>query len=189
VAELPDPTADLTGEARAAFDAMAGARADAEGRAALGEVYVRMFNNPGVAVAVGKLGEHLRFHGVLPDDVRELVIVRYAARQRFWYEWSHHQRPARLAGVADEIVAAVTAGDLPPSLPDPTRAALEAVDAVVAGRSLPEPVQRRVVEAHGTAGVVEVVTLCGLYALMGYVVTAFDIPIEPGFPAPPDASG
>jgi alkylhydroperoxidase family enzyme len=187
VAELPDPTATLTADARAAFDAMAAARAHADGRAALGEVYVRMFNNPGVAVAVGKLGEQIRFHGVLPDDVRELLIVRYSARQRLWYEWSHHQRPARLAGVTDEVLAAVTAGAFPDSLPDSTRAALEAVDAVASHSGIPESVQQRVVDAHGTAGIVEVVALCGLYALIGYTVTAFDIPIEEGFPAPPDA--
>jgi 4-carboxymuconolactone decarboxylase len=185
VAQLPDPTDTLTSNERAAYDAMAATRAHADGRAALGEVYVRMFNNPGVAMVVGKLGEHLRFHGVLPDDVRELVIIRYSARQRLGYEWAHHQRPAQLAGVADEVVAAVSDGALPSSLPDSTRAALEAVDAVVAHHAVPESVQQRVVDAHGAEGIVEVVALFGLYALMGYMVTAFDIPIEPGFPTPP----
>jgi hypothetical protein len=58
-----------------------------------------MFNNRGVTAKVGALGEHLRFHGVLPDAVGELVILRFAARQRYGYEWSHHQRPAKLAGI------------------------------------------------------------------------------------------
>ncbi len=35
------------------------------------------------------------------------------------------------------------------------------------------------------AGIVELVALCGLYAVMGHRVTAFDIPIEDGFPLPP----
>jgi alkylhydroperoxidase family enzyme len=187
VAELPDPTDALTADDRATFDAMAATRAHADGRAELGEVYVRMFNNPGVATAVGRLGEQLRFHGVLPDDVRELVIIRYSARQQLWYEWSHHQRPARLAGITEDVLTAVTAGELPSSLPPSTRAALEAVDAVAALRSVPEPVQRQVVDTYGNAGIVEVVALCGLYALVGYTVTAFDIPIEAGFPAPPEA--
>jgi alkylhydroperoxidase family enzyme len=187
MAELPDPTTTLGPDDRAVYDAMASARAHADGRPALGEVYVRMFNNPGVAAAVGRLGEHLRFHGTLPDAVRELVILRYAARQGFWYEWSHHQRPAQLAGLDPDVVDAVTAGGLPDALPDASRAVLEAVDAVVAQQSIPAAVQQRVVAAHGDAGVVEVVALCGLYATMGYMVTAFDIPIEPGFPRPPEA--
>jgi 4-carboxymuconolactone decarboxylase len=185
MAALPDPTTTLKGADRDVFDHMASARAHADGRAQLGEVYVRMFNNPGVATKVGALGEHLRFHGVLPDAVRELVILRSSARQQYGYEWAHHQRPAKLAGISQDVVDAVTAGQVPDTLPDASRAALEAVDAVVAKCSIPVEVQRRFVDAYGNAGIVELVVLCGLYAIMGYMTTAFDIEIEKGFPVPP----
>lgn len=62
---------------------------------------------------------------------------------------------------------------------------LEAVDAVVAKRSIPADVQARVVKAHGNAGAVEIVGLCGLYTIMGDMVRAFDIPLEPGLPKAP----
>ena len=185
MAALPDPTATLQGPDRALFDRMASARAHAEGRARLGEVYVRMFNNPGVAEKVGALGEHLQFHGILPDAVRELVILRFSARQRYGYEWSHHQRPAQLAGLRQDTIDAVTAGQLPDTLPDASRAALEIVDAVVSKRSIPADVQRRFTDVHGDKGIVELVAVCGLYGIMGYMVTAFDIAIEEGFPIPP----
>jgi 4-carboxymuconolactone decarboxylase len=185
MATLPDPTGALDPRDRDLFDRMASVRADAEGRAALGEVYVRMFNNPGVAAKVGALGEHLRFHGVLPAEVRELVILRYAARQGFGYEWSHHQRPAKLAGISQDVIGSLTAGEVPATLPDASRAVIEAVDAVVAKRSIPAGVQQRIVAAHGTAGVVEIVALCGLYAIMGYMVRAFDIELEEGLPRAP----
>jgi alkylhydroperoxidase family enzyme len=185
MATLPDPTDTLKGSDRALFDRMASVRSHAEGRALLGEVYVRMFNNPEVAAKVGALGEHLRFHGVLPDEVRELVILRYAARQGFGYEWSHHQRPAKLAGISQDVIDGLTAGNVPATLPDASQAVLEAVDAVVAKRSIPAEVQQRIVDAYGTAGVVEVVAVCGLYGIMGYMVTAFDIAIEEGLPKPP----
>ena len=185
MAALPDPTATLIGADRELFDHMASARAHAEGRTHLGDVYVRMFNNPGVTAKVGALGEHLRFHGVLPDAVRELVILRFAARQRYGYEWSHHQRPAKLAGLGQDTIDALTAGQVPDTLPDASRAALEAVDAVVAKQSIPAEVQQRFVEAHGDAGIVELVALCGLYTIMGNMVTAFDIEVEDGLPTPP----
>jgi 4-carboxymuconolactone decarboxylase len=185
MAALPDPTATLKGADRALFDHMASARAHAEGRPRLGDVYVRMFNNPGVTEKVGALGEHLRFHGVLPDAVRELVILRFAARQRYGYEWSHHQRPAKQAGLSQATIDALTAGQVPDTLPDASQAALEAVDAVVAKRSIPAEVQQRFVDAHGNAGIVELVALCGLYAIMGHMVTAFDIEVEEGLPDPP----
>jgi 4-carboxymuconolactone decarboxylase len=185
MARLPDPTDALSGADREAFEHLATARAHAEGRSALGDVYVRMFNNPGVARAVGALGEHLRFAGVLPDDARELVILRYAARQRLGYEWSHHQRPARQAGIPEDVVAALVGDAVPEGLPQGRRAVVEAVDAVAAGRSIPAEVQERVVAAFGLPGVVELVALCGLYALMGYTVTAFDVEVEQGLPPPP----
>ncbi|MGA7487960.1 MAG: carboxymuconolactone decarboxylase family protein [Xanthobacteraceae bacterium] len=185
MAALPDPTASLTGADREVFDRMASARAHAEGRAQLGDVYVRMFNNPGAAEKVGALGEHLRFHGILPDAVRELVILRFAARRRYGYEWSHHQRPAKLAGLSRDAIDALTAGQVPDTLPDASRAALEAVDAVVAKRSIPAQVQQRFVDAYGNAGIVELVVLCGLYGIMGDMVTAFDIELEAGLPDPP----
>ncbi len=185
MAEIPDPTNTLTGRDRSLFDHMASARAHAEGRSHLGEVYVRMFNNPRVAEKVGALGEHLRFHGVLPDDVRELAILRFSVRQQFPYEWSHHQRPARLAGISQEVIDAVTAGEVPNTLPDASQATLEAVDAITAKKSIPADVQRRFVDVHGVAGLVEVVAICGLYAIMGYMTAAFDIQIEEGLPMPP----
>jgi len=176
MAALPDPTESLTGADLEAFRHMAGARAHADGRAAIGEVYVRMFNAPAVARRVGALGELLSFGGVLPGDVRELVIVRYAARQRFAYEWAHHQRPAELEGLDPATVAVMAGDELPDGLRDDQAVALAAVDAVVAHRSIPADVQERIVAVHGLAGVVEIVALCGLYALMGYTVSAFDIP-------------
>jgi alkylhydroperoxidase family enzyme len=185
MAALPDPTATLKGADKKMFDHMASARAHADGRAQLGDVYVRMFNNPEVATKVGALGQHLRFHGVLPDAVREMVILRTSVRQHYWYEWSHHQRPAKLAGISQDVIDAVTAGQVPDTIPDASRAAIEAVDAVMAKCSIPGDVQRRFVEAHGNAGIVELVVLCGLYSIMGYMTTAFDIEIEKGFPIPP----
>lgn len=185
MAALPDPSETLTGEELATFKRMASVRANSTGRAQLGEVYVRMFNNPQVATKVGALGEHLRFHGVLPDDVRELAILRYAARQRAGYEWSHHQHPAKLAGISQEVIDSLASGAIPDGLPDASKAVLEAVDEVVAMRSIPQDVHQRIIGAYGVAGVIEIVAICGLYAMMCYMVSAFDIPIEEGLPAAP----
>lgn len=189
MAELPDPVAGLTAEDRALYERMASERAHADGRPELGEVYVRMFNNPGVVAVVNGLGEHLRFHGLLPDRVRELAILRFAQQRSLGYEWSHHVRPAGQAGVEPAVVAEIGAGRVPAELSELDRAVIDAVDAVAAQQSIPEPVQQRIADALGEAGVVEIVALCGLYALMGYMVTAFDIATEEGFPPAPFEPG
>ena len=185
MATLPDPIPGLDASGRALFEHMADARSHAEGRAHLGEVYARMFNNPGVTQSGGDLGEQLRFHGVLPDDVRELVILRFAARNHFGYIWSHHQLPASLAGIVAATSAALTSGEVPDGLCDASRAALLIVDQVVAKAPSSGALQARFVAVHGEAGVVELVALCGLYGLMAMMTTSFEIPIETGFPDPP----
>jgi 4-carboxymuconolactone decarboxylase len=187
MARLPDPTDSLEGPDRALFEHMAAVRSHSDGRAQLGEVYVYMFNNPGVTAKVSALGEHIRFHGTLPDDVRELAILRFSVDQDFEYEWSHHQRPAHLAGLGDDVLDAVTRGAASSdpafaALRPEQRATLDAIDSVASGKSIPGEVQDVLTEAFGEGGPVELVVLCGLYTIMGYMTTAFDIEVEDGLP-------
>lgn len=185
MAPLPDPRARIDPATLAEMQRMAAVRSDADGRAELGAVYVAMFNNPAVARQVGALGERLRFAGTLPDHLREAAILRFAARSGFEYEWAHHVRPATLAGLSEETIAALAATSVPPELDPVGRAVVVAVDHVVDRHEIPEPVQRVLTGAVGAAGVVELVALCGLYALMGYMTTSFAIAPEPGLPALP----
>jgi 4-carboxymuconolactone decarboxylase len=177
MAKLPDPIAQFDDADRAEFERMTAVR----GEARLGDVYVAMWNNPSVARLVGQLGEHLRYHGVLPGDIRELAILHFARVSGLVYEWAHHQRPASAAGLTDDVITAVADPRLPAGLRPDQRATLGAVDAVVAGRSIPTDVQATLTDAFGAAGVVELVALVGLYRLIGGVVTSFDVAIEPGF--------
>lgn len=185
MAKLPNPYEDLTATEQSVWDHMAEARSHAEGRPELGEVYQVMFNNPGLAEKVGALGEQIRFAGVLSDRAREAAILRYAYRQKFGYEWAHHQRPAKLAGLTDDQIAALGSDEVPTGLGEAEQAVVSAVDAVVSGESIPAEIQAAITEEFGRAGVVEVVVLCGLYSIMGYTVTAFDIAVEEGLPKPP----
>jgi 4-carboxymuconolactone decarboxylase len=186
MAGLPDPRPHLSAADRAALEHVAAVRSEAEGRAAPGDVYVRLFNHPDVARAVGALGEQLRFHGVLTGRERELVILRFAARRRFGYEWAHHRHPAQLAGLDVPTVVALLDDAVPSSrLSALERALVAVVDHVVRDEEIPADIQAQVVAARGERGIVEVVVLCGLYGLIGGVVTSFGIPLEDGFaPAP-----
>jgi 4-carboxymuconolactone decarboxylase len=185
MAELPDPRPTADAATLDEMQRIAQVRSHADGRAELAGVYVAMFNNAAVARLVGVLGEHHRFDGTLPDDVRELAILRYAARRRLTYEWAHHVRPARLAGVDEATIAALATGAVPPGLDARRAAAVEAVDQILAGREIAADTQRILTREFGDTGVVELVALCGLYALMGYMTTAFAIEPEPDLPQLP----
>jgi 4-carboxymuconolactone decarboxylase len=183
--ELPDPRPQANATLLAEMQRAADARGHADGRAELAAVYVAMFNNPGVARCVAALGEHLRFGWTLPDQVREAAILRYAGRCGLAYEWAHHVRPARLAGLREPTIMALAGAAVPSGLDPVQRAAVEAVDQVRAGEEISDGVQRVLADSVGYAGVVELVALCGLYALVGYMTTAFAIDVEAGLPALP----
>jgi 4-carboxymuconolactone decarboxylase len=185
MAPLPDPRPHLDAATLEEIKRMAAVRSHSDGRVELARVYVAMFNNAGVARQVGALGEHLRFEGSLPDRLRETAILRYAARTGFEYEWAHHVRPAGLAGLSDDTIDALAAPEVPPGLDRLERAVVEAVDHIVARVEIPDSVQRTLTDHIGTAGVVELVALCGLYGMMGYMTTAFAVDPEPGLPALP----
>jgi alkylhydroperoxidase family enzyme len=185
MAPLPDPRPHANAATLAEIHRMGAVRSGAEGRPELGSVYVAMFNNPAIATQVGALGERLRFEGTLPGHLRETAILRFSARAGFEYEWAHHVRPAKLAGLSDDTIAALAAPDVPSQLDALGRAVVVAVDHVVERQEIPESVQRVLIDAVGAGGVVELVALCGLYGLIGYMTTAFAIAPEPGLPALP----
>lgn len=173
--KLPDPLPEST---RALADHLTAARSSSEGSAQLAGVYATLLHNPDLAARIAALGEQVRFGGVLPDDVRELVILRYAARFGYDYEWAHHQRPAAIAGLPPTAVAALRADPVPSGLRVDQQAAIRATDAVCDGVAIPIEVQEVLMASHGVAGVVELVVTCGLYAIMGYTVRSFDVQIE-----------
>ena len=185
MAVLPDPRNQGDPEVADAIDRMAKVRADSDGRAELGQVYIAMFNNPAVAERVGALGEYIRFEGCLPDRVREIAILRFSFLQGMRYEWAHHVRPATLAGLDQSTIDSLAEPEVSSLTDGFETAALRIVEHVARGESIPAAVQAKFAGQYGDRGVVELVTLCGLYSLIGYTAASFDIEIEPGLPEPP----
>lgn len=184
MAPLPDPRPHLGPDALADLRRLTAVRSHAEGRAEVSAVYLAMFNNPAVARPVAALGEQLRFRGTLPDRIREIAILRFVGRQRFEYAWAHHQRPARLAGLSPDLIGALAQDENPPGLSDAERATVQAVDQIAARKEISESVQSTLANELGEGGLVELVILCGTYALMGYMTTAFAIEVEPDLGGP-----
>src|SRR5919199_274525 len=106
------------------------------GEAALGQVYVRMFNNPtwpGWSAAWGPTALPRRAAGrrARPGD------AAVARRMGVAYEWVHRVRPAHAAGPGAEVLEALAAGRVPGALRADQRPALVAADAVFDLSSIP----------------------------------------------------
>lgn len=184
MARLPIPPYDeLPPETRALYDELAAKRGRIDG------MYQTLLAHPALAEKVSALGGYLRFEGsALPPDARELAILTCARSLGAAYEWVKHIECARQAAIPDEVIEALRSGQAPKGLDEAHQAVLAASRCALARQSIPDDVQAVIEKAYGVKGVVELVVLCGFYAMIAGVIFAFDVPLPEG-ESPPFGPG
>ena len=68
-------------------------------------------HHPPLMEAWGPFGGYILRGSTLPDRDREIVILRTAWLNEAAYEWGHHARAARAAGMTDEEIRNVAVGE------------------------------------------------------------------------------
>jgi 4-carboxymuconolactone decarboxylase len=135
---------------------------------------------PDTGRRLSALGATVRFGTSIERRLSELAIITTGARWRAEFEWWAHAAMAREHGVADAVVEAIGRGEDPPFSADDERA-VYAVARQLA--SLGRLDQEAYDAAHGflgDAGMVELVSLCGYYTLISFLLNAFAVPLPPG---------
>lgn len=188
------PLERLSAAQRALFEAITGGKRSARGGS---EAYITpggglrgpfnaLLHAPHVGDAAQRLGESLRFDGVLAPRQREIGVLCVAAHWRAAYEWWAHARIAKECGVEAEVIEAIRRRE-EPALTDPAeRLVHDFSRALLDQRRVPDPLYADAVEALGEASLVELVLLLGYYSLVSMVLVGFDVPIPDG-EAPPFA--
>ncbi len=113
-------------------------------------------------------------HAVLPAAIHQLVILVTAARFGARYEIYGHEYFARRAGLADDKIATIVAGERPSDLDDDERVAYDMAAALNRGAPLPETTYRAALGAFGAPGVGEIVFLVGCFSMVAVTLNAFD---------------
>lgn len=177
MASLPDPTATLQGPARAIYEDIL-ARRRAKGVDHLGP-YIPLLNHPELAKLIEQLGWFYKYESALPRDAYQLVVLILAARSGVAFVWDDHVAAARAAGLPDDVIESVKAASGTPRhpLPAPFETVVQLADSAFEFRSIPEPLQADAIARFGVTGLLEIVTLCGFYTMMGMVNACFDVPL------------
>jgi AhpD family alkylhydroperoxidase len=113
--------------------------------------------------------------GLLPRRDTELAILRVAHLRGCDYEWRHHIRLGRRAGLDADALDRVRQGPAAAGWTDRQRALLAAVDDLVATRALDE---RRCTDLRSHAGDAELIELCllvGHYEMLATTIAAIGI--------------
>ncbi|MDE3069690.1 MAG: carboxymuconolactone decarboxylase family protein [Acidobacteriota bacterium] len=117
----------------------------------------------------------LMLRGVLPRRDTELVILRVAHNCSCEYEWRHHERIARTAGLSGGEIARVRAGALAPGWSDRQAALLQATDELHEHREIRDFVWPKLRILLDDRELIELCMLVGHYEMLAMTVATLRI--------------
>ena len=137
---------------------------------------------PAVGQHLTDLGKTLRSGTSIERRLTEVAILTVGARWKAEFEWWAHAQMARRHGVADPVIDAIARGDDPPFSHDDERTVHEAARQLASSGRVSPNTYQAARQLLGDAGLVELVSLCGFYTLISFLLNTFEVPL------PPDAS-
>ncbi|OBF72991.1 carboxymuconolactone decarboxylase [Mycobacterium sp. 852002-51613_SCH5001154] len=132
-------------------------------------------HHPALAKAFLRFNVHLLTSSTLPVRIRELAILRVAHRRECTYEWSHHVRMAKDAGITDDEIAAVERGE---SADEFDRAVIAGVDELEAKSQLSDETWAALGERLNDQQRMDFVFTVGCYALLAMAFNTFGVQLE-----------
>ena len=173
---------ELTTDGQAVWDDIVGTRNDQLVNSDGGLVgpFNAFVHAPGVGRHLSALGATIRFGTSLERRLSELAIITVGARWKAEFEWWAHARMARRHGVPDAVVDAIALGEEPPFAADDERVIYAVASQLVESGRVGQDAYDAARELLGDAAMVELVSLCGYYTLVSFVLNAFDVPLPPG---------
>ena len=135
---------------------------------------------PDVGRHLASLGAALRFGTSIERRLTEVAIITVGSRWKAEFEWWAHAGMAREHGVPDAVVDAIGRGDDPPFTADDERVVYAVARQLALSGQLSQENYTAAQGLLGDAGIVELVSLCGYYTLVAYLLNAFEVPVPPG---------
>ena len=140
-------------------------------------------HRPELAEKWSDLGLVLRFNSSFEARLREFVILLTG---RFWdcqFEWFSHETEARKAGLSDQTIETLRHGGTTFEAAD-EQAIHDYAMELLRSHRVSEATYRRVLNAYGTAGIVELTALIGYYAMVALTLNAHEIGVPDGATPP-----
>ena len=140
-------------------------------------LYRALGNHPALAAAWTEFANSIRHDSATPRSLRELMILRTAQIARSEYEWAHHLRMARKAGVSETRIAAVADWRNSREFDAKERAALALTEAVMAC-NVTDAVHAEVKRHFSDAEFVELSLTAGFYAMVSRMLDAMRVELD-----------
>jgi 4-carboxymuconolactone decarboxylase len=180
------PPAHMTPEQKSLYDEMQkGIAASANYKAfktqredgALMGPFNPYLHEPAIGKAIWKLRLAMTSNPILPDHVRQIVIVVVGAHFDAAYEIYAHAAVAERIGMKPQRLATLVAHLKPNDLTADENLGFDVAHTLVRGGTLPEPLYRLAVATFGQRGTNELIHLVGFYCLVSMTLNGFDVPV------------
>jgi 4-carboxymuconolactone decarboxylase len=140
-------------------------------------LYRALGNHPALTAAWTEFANAIRHDSRTPRALRELMILRTAQIARSEYEWAHHLRMARQAGVSEAKIAALAGWRAAEVFDAGERAALALTEAVMAC-NVSDEVHAEVSKHFSDAEFVELSLTAGFYAMVSRMLDAMRVDLD-----------
>ncbi|HWX47875.1 MAG TPA: hypothetical protein VNZ61_07470 [Roseomonas sp.] len=137
--------------------------------------FLALLHSPALAARVEQLGVYVRFQCAVPERLRELAILTVASHWRCDYEWYAHAPLAERLGLPEAALVRLGQGQ-EPGFEDVTETLVRDYCATLLreGR-VPDALYRRVREALGQQGIVDLTGLIGYYTLLALTLNGHEV--------------
>lgn len=146
---------------------------------------VPLLRSPDVMVAANALDNYLEFKTVLPQELRELVILMAAREWTQQYVWNSHYTSGLKRGLNPEIVKAVAEGRRPTEMSDSEETVYDFCVELHRNHSVSDATYAGALAKFGEQGIIDMVSADGYYSFLSMVMNVARTPLAKGATAPP----
>lgn len=140
-----------------------------------GNLMATLARHPKLARSYLRYSGYLLYGSTLPARVRELAILRVAHRRDCAYEWSHHVRMGREAGLSDTEIAAARTGEAADGF---DRAVIDAVDELDEKSNVSDRTWTALCERLDERQRMDLIFTIGGYAALAMAINAFGVEVD-----------
>ncbi len=126
----------------------------------------------------------LRLDASTSRRTRELMILHGARISKTAFEWAHHVPLALEAGVKQEEIDQLSNGQIPDTVSEAERVALQLAEEVTIGPEASAECIEALKPHYSETEIVELVLTASFYVCVGRTLKSLDVPLEDRFDAP-----
>jgi 4-carboxymuconolactone decarboxylase len=149
--------------------------------------YVPLIYSPDLADRMRHLGDFIRFEGVLPPKLKEIVIFTVARHWSVEFMFAIHRESAAKLGVTEAQTDALARGTRPQGLTAQEQSAYEMTSELLRTGRVGDAAYAAAAAHFDRRGLIELVNFVGYYTTLAMILNTARIPLPDGVPPLPPA--